>query len=162
MKKILAFLLLALAFTACQKKQYFSESPEIDLVKKGATAYTSGDWDGLRAIYADTVKVWVNTWDDKTAMNLDQFIEMEKTGAAGYSSYSIGDDAVYEMIITDKGQHWVHTWLNHTATLKNTGKTASNPVNISSLVANGKVVMQVFILDSLPGYLAAQDSTAAK
>ena len=159
MKKLIFFILLATTIVSCQKKQYFTECPEIDLIKKGSDAYVKGDWDRLRALYADTVKILFNTWDNKQAMNLDQFIELEKNGAASYASYKIGDDAIYEMVITDEGEHWVHTWLNHTSTLKN-GKSVSNPVHISSLVAGGKVVWQGFILDNLQGYLAAQDSSA--
>ena len=161
MKKLIFFVFLAAGIVGCQKKQYFTACPEIDLIKKGSDAYSKGDWDGLRSLYADTAKVMVNTWMNQQAMTLDQFIEMEKTGAASYASYKIGDDAIYEMVVTDEGDHWVHTWLNHTATLKN-GKVVSNPVHISSLVANGKVVWQGFIFDNLQGFLAAQDTTGGK
>ena len=159
MKKIIVLLLLASAFTACQKKQYFTESPEIDLVKKGADSYLKGDWAGLSALYADTAKVVINSWTE--TKSVAEFIEWEKQGVSNYASYKIEDGAIYEMVITDKGEHWVHTWLGHTSTLKN-GKTVSGLVNIATQVENGKVVFQAFAVDNLATFLALQDSSAAK
>ncbi len=159
MKKALTLLLLASVFTACQKKQYFTESPEIDLVKKGADYYLKADWTGLSSMYADSAKIIVNSWSE--TITTAKFIELEKQGVTNYTSYKIEDGAIYEMVITDKGEHWVHTWLGHTATLKN-GKTLTGIVNIATQVENGKVVFQGFVSDNLPTYLAMQDSTAVK
>jgi len=159
MKNACVLLLLVFAFTACQKKQYFKESPEIDLVKKGAENYLKADWAALSALYADTAKVVINSWTETKTVS--EFIEWEKQGVANYASYKIEDDAIYEMVITDDGEHWVHTWLGHTATLKN-GKTVSGLVNIATRVENGKVVFQAFAADNLATFLAMQDSTAAK
>lgn len=159
MKKVCVFLLLAFAFTACQKKQYFTESPEIELVKKGADSYLKADWAALSSLYADTAKVIMNSWT-KT-MTVAEFIEAEKQGVANYTSYKIEDGAIYESVITDKGESWVHTWLGHTATLKN-GKTVTGVVHIATQVLNGKVVFQVFVFDNLQTHLAMEDSTAGE
>ena len=155
MKKVFALLLLALTFTACQKKQYFTESPAIDLVKKGADNYLKGDWAALTALYADTAKIMVNSWSKPSTVS--EFIEMEKQGVANYASYKFDDGAIYESVVTDKGETWVHTWMGHNATLKN-GKTVSGMVHIATRVENGKVVFQGFVFDNLPAYLALQDS----
>ena len=62
MRKLLAFLLLAAVVSACQKKQYYASSPEIDVAKKADEAYYKGDWTLLRSLYADTAKINLNSW----------------------------------------------------------------------------------------------------
>ena len=159
MKIRITMILMAMSLIACQKKQYYTSSPEIDLVKKGNEAYIKGDWTALRSLYADTAKVVINTWLDQ-AMTADKFIETEKAGTAGLSEYKM-ENTIMEMVVDDSGSHWVHTWFLHIAKFKN-GKEAKVPVHFTTRVENGMVVFQGFIFDSLPGFLAAQDSTAGK
>lgn len=155
-------MLLAVVISACQKKQYYTASSEIDLVKKGNEAYLKADWETLKSLYADTAKILVNKWMGEE-ISVDQFIEMEKAEVGTLSEYKIGDDAIYEMVELDNGVRWVHTWLLWSGKYKN-GKEVRTPVHISTQVLNGKAVWQGFIVDTLPGYLAQPpvDSVAAK
>ena len=157
MKTFLSILVFAVTFSACQKKQYFTSCLEIDLVKKGNELYLKGDWAGLKALYADTTKVLVNSWFGGE-MTADQFHEIEKADVATMAEYSIGDDGIYEMVINDQGEHWVHAWFNWKATYKN-GKSVSTVVHISSQVENNKIVWQGFVLDTLPSYLSMTGDT---
>jgi hypothetical protein len=155
MKKLFVFALGLLALAACQEKQYFKESPEIDLVKKGIAAYFSGDWDTFRAGYADTAKIAVNVWDEDKWVGPDAYIEGLKSNLTNYAEYNIGENPVYEMIVTDEGDKWVHAWFLHSGKT-NGGKDVTTPVNVSFFVKDNKIAMQIDIFNALPGYLARQ------
>ena len=156
-----AFVLLA---AACQqqKKQYFTSSPEIDLVKKANDAYFKGDWETLKSCYSDTAKIWINTdfSNDKPIM-VDQMIDSFKKNLENYSEYKVGDFYVNEMIINDNGGKWVHTWLVWKGRTKD-GKDVVFPVNISNMVQDNKIVLAGLIYNGLPGYLAVQPSDTTK
>ena len=157
-------LLLSVLFlvAACGQKQYFTSSPEIDLVKKANEAYFTGDWQSLRSMYADTAKFWFNTWMGGE-VGPDRYIEMLKSGVTDLMEYKMSDDAIYEMVITDKGEHWVHNWFLYSTKHKN-GKEIGVPVHLSTMIVDGKVCYQVLIGNALPGYLArmSSDSTVTQ
>lgn len=138
---------------ACQKKQYFTSSPEIDMVKKGNEAYFKGDWETLRSNYANDAIIYDNHWDSTKTLTPDQIIEQFKKGLANFTEYRMGDN-VNEMIVTDTGEKWVHSWFIWIGKTKE-GKEASTPVNVSFLVKDNKIAMQVNIFNALPGYLAS-------
>ncbi|MEX2234669.1 MAG: hypothetical protein WD824_21065 [Cyclobacteriaceae bacterium] len=155
MKNLFSLFALGLILFSCQTapKQYFANSPEIEMIKKANAAYVSGDWNAMRSVYADTAKIYHNTWDAEVALNVDDFIKGMQTTAANYNTYKLSDDAVYEMIVTDEGQKWVHNWFLWSGTHKN-GVEVKIPVNISFLIVDNKVAMQVNMFNALPGYLA--------
>ncbi len=144
---------------ACQPRQYFTDCPEIDLVKKGNAAYVAGDWETLKSCYGDTARIWDNSLDMAKSITADQYIESMKASLADFSSYSIGEDAVYEMVVTDDGQHWVHNWFEWKGVTRN-GKEVVTPVNVSFRVEGGKVQWQIDIYNALPLYLASRADSA--
>lgn len=164
MKK--SFLILPVIFLltyACQQqeKQYFTTSPEIDLVKKANDAYFKGDWETFKSCYSDTAKVWINTDPaHDSPITVDQMIDSFKKGLENTSEYKIGDFYVNEMTVNDNGGRWVHTWLTWTGKTKD-GKDVIFPVNLSSNVVDNKIVIAGLIYNALPGYLASlpSDST---
>jgi hypothetical protein len=160
MKPFTMTLFAMVMLAACQQspRQYFTSSPEIDLVRKGNAAYLAGDWETFRSCYGDTARIWDNSWDPTKGITPDQYIESMKASLANLSSYSIGDDAIYEMVVTDNGQHWVRNWFEWKGVTK-TGMEVTAPVNVSFLVENGKVQWQVDIYNALPLYLASQTDT---
>ena len=160
MKNLLFLIILAGVITSCQKKQLFSASPEIDIIKKGNEAYVKGDWTTLRSLYADTAHIWVNSWFGPE-LTPDKFIEIEKAGAADFTDVKLStDNAIYEMVVTDDGDHWVHYWAGWSGKAAKTGKEAKSAVHIAAQVEHGKVVNFLVVIDSLPAFLASQpDST---
>ncbi len=156
MKKLVLFFPILLIVSACGKKQYFTTSPEIDLVKKGNEAYFKGDWETFRSLFADTAKIMFNTWMGDE-IGPDAYTDMLKSGVADLAEYHMKDDAIFEMVITDTGEHWVHTWLLWMAKHKN-GKEISSPVHIATMIKDGKVYYQGIISNQLPGYLARMNS----
>ena len=157
MKTLTVLFIVTGVFVSCQQKQYFTSSPEIDLIKKCDESYLKGDWTTNRSFYHDTATIYVNTWG-REELTPDQAVEFLKTGVADYKEYTLAKDGVYEMVITPEGQHWVHNWTEWKGIHKN-GKEVRVVANISWRVENSKVVFAGFIFDTLPGYLAAQADT---
>jgi hypothetical protein len=155
MKKLIVILASAAFVFSCQTKpqQFFTASPEIELIKKANAAYEAGDWKTMRAIYSDTAKVYNNTWDMASVSSPDDFLNGLRATLEKYNEYDLSDDAVYEMIVTDQGQKWVHNWFVWKGKTKN-GLEVQMPINLSFLIVDGKVVLQSNIYNVLPAYLA--------
>lgn len=155
MKKPMLLLVAVTLLLSCKpnSKQHFTSSPEIDLIKKSNAAYVSGDWETMRTAYADTAKIFGNTWHTEEGINADDFIKDLRTNAANYSQYKISGDAIYEMVTTDQGQKWVYNWFQWSGTHKN-GTEVKMPIHIAFLIVNGKVVFQAHYFNQLPAFLA--------
>lgn len=164
MKKVILFFIPVLLLLACQtesvKQQYFTSSPEIDLVRKGNAAYAAGNWQELRSMYADTAKVYDNVWEDSLALSPDNFISALQTSVENYTEYTIADNAIYEMVINDEGQTWVHNWFLWKGKHKN-GMDVSIPIHLSFQVVDDKVAFQANMYNTLPAYLADNAKPAA-
>jgi hypothetical protein len=160
-KNILLFLSAA-TLLSCQtrQQQFFTSCPEIDLVKKMNAAYVSGDWQAMRSGYADTAKVYDNTWRDAKPLTAGDFLAGLQAAVGDYSEYSIAGDAVYEMIVTDDGQKWVHNWFLWKGVHKN-GTEVRMPIHLSLMIVGDKVVTQVNMYNVLPAYLATQPTSVA-
>ena len=159
MKNLIGFLILAIVFTACQKKQYTASSPEIDLVKKVDESFQNADFAAYRSAYADTTKVWYNDWNG-VSTPIDSVVKALQTARSNFADIKM-NMPIYEMITTDDGQQWVHRWTKWEATLKN-GKSVSWPSHASFLVSDGKIRGAGYIFNALPGYLANQPDSAAQ
>jgi hypothetical protein len=154
---IAVFLLLF----SCQQQQYFTSSPEIDLVKKADAAYFARDWQTLRSVYADTSKTWINAWHtQEEGVSIDKLIDSYRTGLKNYESCR-AQNQEYEMIINDKGEKWVHCNLVWSGKTKR-GKEVSVPVHFTSMVVNNKVVYHNLYYDSFPLYSATQLSDSSQ
>jgi len=145
-------------FSACQKNEpqrYFSSSPEIDVAKALLKDYHDGNWEGWITHYADTAKIYHNTWDKglspkETIANLKDILSYS-------SSYHFdeGDDTLfYEMIISDEGNKWVYFWGNWRGTLAANNKELEIPVHLAFRFADGKIAREEGFYD-LSGFTAA-------
>lgn len=163
MKNLACALIVAVILFSCQTapKQYFSASPEIELIKKTNAAYVSGDFKTMRTAYVDTAKVYDNTWDPEKALTPDGFLTALQTNLEKYSEYKIGDDAIYEMIINDEGQKWVHNWFLWSGKHEN-GTVVEMPIHISFLMVDNKVAFQANMYNMVPAYLANQPQPLAQ
>ena len=161
MKKLIGILLVAAVFASCQtqKKQVFTTSAEIDMVKKLDQSFAGSDWSTFRASFSDTAKIWINTsWSDP-AMSADTLTQNFKTARAGLTAIRMNDNAIYNMVEHDNGARWVHRWLVWESTNTN-GKSATWTSNANFLIADGKIVQAGYIYNALPGYLANQPDPA--
>ncbi|MDL5050140.1 nuclear transport factor 2 family protein [Oscillatoria amoena NRMC-F 0135] len=146
MKKIMALLLPAIILCSCMKKQYFTDSPEIDLIKKADQAFLNRDWETFRNHFHDTAAIYVNNWF-REKLTPDQWSEMLKSFSQDFSSYRYADNTIHEMVITDEGEHWVHGWAEWTGVHKS-GKEIRIVVHGGWRVESGKIVSAGAIYDT--------------
>jgi hypothetical protein len=159
--KLLLPAVALLTLFSCQQRQYYTSSPEIDLVKKADAAYFAGDWESLRSCYADSSKTWVNAWHtQQEGVSIDKLINSYKTGLLSYESYK-PENQEYEMVVNDKGEKWVHcdmVWIGKTKR----GKEVRVPVHLTSMVTDNKIVYHKLYYDSFPLYSATQVSDSSQ
>ncbi len=161
MKTLISFLVISMTLSACQKKQFFASGPEIDIAKKVDALYHSRDWEGLRAMYADTAKIVVNEWS-MTGMPVNDFIESLKASVSDYTSTRQGN-SYYEAVIDDNGEVFTHSWQEWIGQHKS-GNEINVLVNITLHIKNEKVVWSGFVYDTHKLVMAGEltDSTLMK
>jgi hypothetical protein len=165
MKKTLLLAVLATSLFACstttEKKEStegaasasscVKEGPEVDLIKKTITAYSSGDWATLATCFSDTAKSWHN--NDTAAMKMSDRIELFKKnrenidGAVDPGTPNI---EVVTVPTTDeqyKGIKWGHAWINFKSKLKG-GVPKSNLTFVSFAIKDGKIIWEQVIYDT--------------
>jgi hypothetical protein len=162
MKKIIISLvtLLLIATISCKQeqtaKQYFEESPEIELCKKAVKAFQDGDAETYRSCLADTVRIWQNQyWTKYPGKTIDEEMEFFKTVHATQEYYRY-EGEIWEMIIQDSGQNWVHFWAETHTKLKGDDEKIEFVIHIAFSVVENKIVYESVIFDYLPFYLAEQ------
>ena len=86
--------------SACQQektsKQYFEESPEIEIARKAVLAFQKGDAETYRSCYTDTVKIWQNQYFSRhPGKTISEQLEILETikATTEYTKY-IGDDII--------------------------------------------------------------------
>lgn len=156
----LSAIVILMGITACQteqtKKQYFEESPEIEIAKKAVKAFEEGDAETYRSCYADTAKIWQNQyWGKYPGKTIDEQMELLKTVHETQEYYSY-EGEIWEMIIQNTGDYWVHFWANlHTKYIGDDDDIES-VVHIAFRIIDDKIVYELLVLDILPFYLAEQ------
>ena len=147
MKKLFLLGLTVLLFVACQnnKKQFTMTSPEIDEVRALVKDYHDGNWESWVTHYADTAKIFHNTWDESKGKTSAETVESLKMILSNMSSYHFEEDDElpwYEMVTNDKGSTWVYFWGNWKGTLAANNKELQIPVHLSLKFANGKIARE--------------------
>ena len=164
MKRLPYFTLLVLLLAACQPPaeqtvRYTTDSPEITQGKAIMDAYLSGDWETMRAGFADTAKIYHNS---TSSMNPDENIQNLQEGVSAVSSYELGDDVYWEMIVEDDGDTWVYFWGEWKAVHAGTGNSMSVPFHLASQYKDGLVVEEHGFWDTAPIIMEAQAAAAAE
>jgi hypothetical protein len=152
--------LALIASTSCQQeqttKQYFEESPEIEVCKKAVKAFQEGDAETYRSCYADTVRIWHNQyWVKYPGKTIDEQMELLKRVHAMQENYRY-EGEIWEMIIQDNGQNWVHFWAQTHTKLKGDDEKIEFVIHIAFSVVDNKIVYETLVYDNLPFYLAEQ------
>lgn len=142
MKKIVLSAMFLFVMFSCQmdsKERYTRTSPEIDLLKKGIEYYENADWDKWAEQYADSAKIYQNTWDvwSSPEVTKERHIDLiSKLSNYGFKK----EDMIMERIIDDKGKIWVNSWALWRGTLKANNKVIEIPVHLTIQFVNGKIV----------------------
>lgn len=144
MKKLVLIALAGLFVIACQEKQpvrFTTSSAEISSYKKGIEAYEKADWSTWSGMFADTAKLYHNTWDNPATVA--QIQEGHVNTLSNLSSYGFDrDEMVLEQVIDDDGKTWVNFWGHWKGTIEANGKEIHIPVHISAEFVDGKIVRE--------------------
>ncbi|MEP1488467.1 MAG: nuclear transport factor 2 family protein [Algibacter sp.] len=159
MRKLFLPVLAVLLFAACQnnKKQFTMTSPEIDVVKSLVKDYHDGNWESWLTHYADTAKIFHNTWDKKKGATPAETVKSLKAILANMSSYHFEEDKGlpwYEMVTNDDSETWVYFWGNWNGVLSANSKQLKIPVHLALKFVNGKIGRE-------EGFYNLSDLTAA-
>ena len=162
MRSIISFttIVLLIGVTACQteqtKKQYFEESPEIEIAKKAVKAFQDGDAETYRSCYSDTVRIWQNQyWTKYPGKTINEQMELFESVHAT-TEYYRNEGEIWEMIIQDNGQNWVHYWAETHTKYKGDDEEIIVVGFIAFSVVDNKIVYESAVFDNLPFYLAEQ------
>jgi len=142
MKKILLSVLLLLIIFSCQldtKERYTRTSTEIDLLKKGIEYYENANWDKWAEQYADSAKIYQNTWYvwSSPEVTKERHIDLiSKLSNYGFERENLS----MERIIDDKGRIWVNSWALWRGTLKANDKVIEIPVHLTIQFVDGKII----------------------
>jgi len=164
MKNLLRAGAILLIVTACQPPpeqgpaRYTTDAPEITAAKAGMSAYLAGDWDALRAGFADNAEVFHNS---NQAVSPDESISTLKQNLESIASYALGDEQYWERIIDDEGGTWVYFWGTWNAVHAATEKNIEMPFHLAWLYVEGKVVEEHGMWDTSQILLAEQETAAA-
>ena len=150
MRKLLLLGLTIILFTACETKpeQFTTTSSNIDEVKALIADYEAGNWDGWTSHYADTAKIYHNTWE--TGSTPAETQEALKSILANTSSYAFEkgeDNIVFEQVIDDEDETWVNFWGEWKGKLKANDQEIVIPVHLSLLMVNGKIAREYGFYD---------------
>lgn len=148
MKKLVLFGCILTLVLSCNKEpqRYYSESPEIETIKKRIKAYEAQDWDTWESQFADTAQVFHNK---NTGISYLESLKGHQDMVSNFSTYSFSDEkTVLEMVIDKDGKKWVNYWSVWSGKLKANGKELVIPVHLTSQFANGKVVKEYGYYDT--------------
>ena len=164
MKNLLRMGAIILVMAACQPPQeqgparYTTDAPEITTAKAAMQAYLDGDWDALKATFADNAEVYHNS---NTGVSPDENIASLREDLQLVSSYSLGDEQYWERIIDDNGEYWVYFWGTWNAVHAATEKDIEVPFHLAWQYEDGKVVEEYGAWDNTQMLLAEQEAAAA-
>lgn len=140
MKKLFLLGIAVILFTACENKpdRYFSESPEIETVKAGISAYEAQDWEKWKANLADTAKFYPNT---TKALTSAEYLANTQGMVATLSSYGFDKENTFiEMVLDKDDETWVNFWSTWKGTIAANNKELTIPVHLTMQFVNGKIV----------------------
>lgn len=136
----------AVSTSSCVK-----EGPEIDLMKKAITAYSSGDWATFATCFSDSAKSYHNA--DTVGMKMSERIELFKKQRETIGGTVDPGKPNLEVVTIPtnnekyKDYKWGHAWVRFTRT-SNTGEKKSTLTFASFAIKNGKIDWEQVIYDT--------------
>lgn len=155
MKKLVFIASALILFNACQEKEqrYFSDSAEIESSKKLVGYFASQNFEGMKEIYSDSVKIYDNSVDP---VSLSDIIDSMKANDEIIESMKVQDSADYEMVITKDNETWVNSWYTLVGRFKGLSRDVLVPCHSTFQFKNGKIIKEYSYYNALPIYLEMQ------
>ena len=149
-KVILLAISVLMLLISCQNNQterFKTASTEIDMLKKGLSDYENANWPEWSKQYADSAKIFQNTWLE--GVSPEEVRNRHQELISNLSSYSFDKkDITMEQIIDDRGRTWVNFWGIWKGTLKANSKEIIIPVHLTIQFKNGKVIEEYGFWDT--------------
>lgn len=152
MKKLVCIIFALILFNACQKKEeqrYFSDSAEIESSKKLVGYFASHDYEGIKEIYSESVKIYDNSVDP---ISLSDMLTSMKANEDMMEYMKVKDSAEYEMVITKDNETWVNSWYTIIGRFKGLSTDIVVPCHSTFQFKDGKVVKEYSYYNLLPVY----------
>ncbi|MEI6586251.1 MAG: hypothetical protein WCL56_09200 [Sediminibacterium sp.] len=127
MKKITLFLITTISLIACTNQESKTEAktettgtvtttgPDVDMLKKGTTAFANGDWATVASNYADTAKSYHNSWPSNTdttvGVKIPVIIEVFKKQRELIDGNLTIGGTIYEVVTMPDGNKYGHSWV---------------------------------------------------
>lgn len=137
--------------TTASTSSCVKEGPEVDLMKKAITAFSSGDWATMASCFSDTAKSMHN--NDTVAIKMSDRIEMFKQQREAMGGTVDPGTPNLEVVTVDtkdetyKGYKWGHAWVTFTNKSK-TGEVSKSLTFASFAIKDGKILWEQVIYDA--------------
>jgi hypothetical protein len=143
-----------LSVLSCNPKpseRFTTKSAEINVLKKGLTHYENADWVSWAGQYADSAKIFQNSWSEyeTPAEVKNRYVEL----ISKLSDYSFDKEEMFmEQVIDDQGRTWVNFWGLWRGILKANNKTIEIPVHLNFQFDEGKIIREYGYWDTAQLY----------
>ena len=164
MKKIVLLFVTATTMFACAPTEVKTDSaasatgtvtstgPDVDMLKRGTTAFANGDWATVASNYADTAKSYHNIWPSNTdttaGVKIPVLIEGFKKQRELMEGKLTMGGTIFEVVTMPDGSKYGHVWVDFT--WKNKKGVAGKVVVFNSFGINkdGKITYEWPIYDT--------------
>lgn len=177
MKKIVLLFVTATTLFACAPTEVKTDSaesatgtvtstgPDVDMLKKGTTAFANGDWATVASNFADTAKSYHNTWPSNTDTTMGVTIPViieafKKQRELIDGNITIGG-TIYEVVTMPDGNKYGHSWVEYSFKSKKGVAVKLVVFNSFGINKDGKITYEWPIYDTKDVTTAALMAGAA-
>ena len=124
--------------------------PDVELMKKAANAWATGDFDTYLSCYADTARSVHNAWasnDTTVAKKMSSFIGVFKKSREGMVGNVTINNSIYEVVTMPDGSKYGHAWVDCSWKTKD-GGTGKSVIFNSYGIKDGKFTYEWPIYDT--------------
>ena len=128
-----------------------TEGPDVELMKKAAESWASGDWDAYLSCYADTARsvhnAWAVTTDTTVARKMSSYIDGFKKSRELMDGNVTINNSIYEVVTMGDGSKYGHAWIDVSWKSKK-GATSKTLIFNSYSIKDGKLTTEWPIYDT--------------
>jgi hypothetical protein len=165
MKKTIFVAILATTLFACKQNETKTETaasatasgsvtttgPDVELMKKAAESWASGNWDAYLSCYADTARSihnqWAVTTDTTVARKMTSFIDGFKKSREAMDGNVTINNSIYEVVTMADGSKYGHAWVDCSWKSKK-GEISKTVIFNSYAIKDGKLTTEWPIYDT--------------
>ena len=145
--KYFSWIIIFSMFFSCKSPEdrYIKDSPEIEYCLALLSYYNTFNFEGIKEIYCDTVKIYENSLDP---FDVERLLASLKSSEFNLEYQRLNDTVDIEMIINDKGEKWVYAKYIWKIKYINGQKELKIPIHSSWQFSDDKIVKEYTYYDS--------------